>query len=68
MEPDADLGEFLRFPAGVHDDEVDTASLIGRVLDEMHPAIVKTITVDTNPKSGDYRPRRANAGAGSAWG
>lgn len=67
FEPDADLGEFLRFPAGVHDDEVDTASLIGRVIDEMHPAIITTVPVDTNPRSGDYRPKRIASG-GSAWG
>lgn len=41
FEPGADLGEFLVFPAGKHDDEVDVASLIGRVLDEIHPAILK---------------------------
>lgn len=41
FEPGADLGEFLVFPAGKHDDEVDAASLIGRVLDELHPAIVR---------------------------
>ena len=37
---DAVLDEYLRFPAGKHDDEVDCASLIGRVLDEAHPALV----------------------------
>lgn len=40
FEPGADLGEFLVFPAGKHDDEVDTASLIGRAIDQAHPAIV----------------------------
>jgi predicted phage terminase large subunit-like protein len=29
--------ELLRFPAGTHDDQVDTLSLIGRMLDEMVP-------------------------------
>jgi predicted phage terminase large subunit-like protein len=42
FEPAADLAEFLVFPAGKHDDEVDTASLIGRAIDQAHPAIVKT--------------------------
>ncbi len=42
MEPEADLSEFLVFPAGKHDDEVDTASLIGMAIDQAHPAIVKT--------------------------
>jgi predicted phage terminase large subunit-like protein len=40
FEPGADIGEFLAFPAGKHDDEVDCASLIGRALDTAHPAIV----------------------------
>jgi hypothetical protein len=35
------LSEFLVFPAGKHDDEVDTASLIGRAIDQAHPAIVR---------------------------
>lgn len=40
LEAGADLSEFLVFPAGKHDDEVDTASLIGRAIDQAHPAIV----------------------------
>jgi predicted phage terminase large subunit-like protein len=40
FEPDADLSEFMAFPAGKNDDEVDTASLMGRALDQAHPAIV----------------------------
>jgi len=36
---DAMLDEYLRFPAGKHDDEVDAASIIGRALDEAHPAL-----------------------------
>jgi predicted phage terminase large subunit-like protein len=42
FEAGADLSEFLVFPAGKHDDEVDTASLIGRAIDQAHPAIVKS--------------------------
>lgn len=41
FEAGADLSEFLVFPAGKHDDEVDTASLIGRAIDQAHPAIVQ---------------------------
>ena len=41
FEPGADLSEFLVFPAGKHDDDVDTASLIGRAIDQAHPAIVR---------------------------
>ena len=40
FEPGADVAEFLSFPAGKHDDDVDCASLIGRALDSAHPAIV----------------------------
>lgn len=42
FEQGADLSEFLVFPAGKHDDEVDTASLIGRAIDQAHPGIVTT--------------------------
>lgn len=41
MEQGADLDEFLRFPAGANDDDVDCASLIGRALDDAHPAIAE---------------------------
>lgn len=40
VEPGADISEFLAFPAGKHDDDVDCASMIGRALDQAHPAIV----------------------------
>lgn len=40
FEPAANLDEFLSFPAGKHDDDVDTAALLGMALDEAHPAIV----------------------------
>lgn len=57
FEPGADVAEFLVFPAGKHDDDVDTASLIGRALDMAHPAILKRET-DTREKQRDYRGRR----------
>lgn len=41
-EGNAILDEYLRFPAGRHDDDVDCGSLIGRALEMMHPAIVPT--------------------------
>jgi phage terminase large subunit-like protein len=34
------LAELLTFPAGRHDDQVDTLGLIGRMLDEMVAASV----------------------------
>lgn len=32
------LSQLLSFPAGLHDDDVDVLSLMGRVIDEAHPA------------------------------
>lgn len=49
FEPGADLGEFLAFPSGKHDDEVDVAGMIGRALDEAHPAILKVAVKSGNP-------------------
>jgi predicted phage terminase large subunit-like protein len=40
FEPGADLSEHLAFPAGKYDDDVDCSSLIGRALDQAHPALV----------------------------
>lgn len=50
FEPGADVSEFLMFPAGKHDDDVDVASLIGRALDDVHPAIIPVSHVQTRPK------------------
>lgn len=55
FEKGADLSEFLVFPAGKHDDEVDTASLIGRAIDQAHPAIVSN---EGKPKPRDRWNRR----------
>lgn len=52
LEPQADLSEFLSFPAGKHDDEVDTASLIGMVIDQAHPAVLP-VRERPNPRN-DY--------------
>lgn len=50
-EGDAILDEYLRFPAGRHDDDVDNLSLLGRALDMTHPAIVKPEkTAPSEPK------------------
>lgn len=66
MEPGADIGEFLAFPAGKHDDEVDVASLMGRALDMAHPAIVPTVDPQVNPT--DYRPEPSPDAEGSMFG
>jgi hypothetical protein len=58
------LKQLLTFPAGKHDDAVDVCGMIGRALDEAHPAIVpletkKDVTFD------DYAS--ANQGGGDSW-
>jgi predicted phage terminase large subunit-like protein len=65
--PDGDLviDEYLHFPAGKHDDEVDCGSLIGRALDQTHPAIVKTIVNDPNPQ--DRSQWRSGTATGASW-
>jgi predicted phage terminase large subunit-like protein len=63
FEPDADLSEFLVFPAGKHDDDVDTASLIGRAIDQAHPAIVKVASEP--PPRRDYG--MSTGGADDDW-
>lgn len=63
IEGDMILDEYLHFPAGKHDDEVDTASLIGRALDDTHPAIVKLTAPSTEPS--DRARWRRNATDGS---
>ncbi len=49
FEQGADIGEFLMFPAGKHDDDVDCASMIGRALDDAHPAVLPLATPPNNP-------------------
>lgn len=39
-EGDAIIDEYLRFPTGLHDDEVDNGSLLGRALDLKLPAVL----------------------------
>lgn len=67
FEQGADLGEFLVFPAGKHDDEVDTASLIGRAIDQAHPAIVPSSQQRTG-FDGPHRPSwRRQTGGADSW-
>jgi len=62
FEPGADVSEFLSFPAGKHDDDVDNGSLIGRALDMAHPAIIPP---EEKPKVRDmWAPKQDN---GSDW-
>lgn len=65
FEAGADLSEFLSFPAGKHDDEVDTASLIGRAIDQAHPAVVQAnVSANKPPDLNRWRPRRSTS---EAW-
>jgi predicted phage terminase large subunit-like protein len=57
LEQGADLGEFLSFPAGKHDDEVDVAGMIGRALDMAHPAIVPVVETTRDPPDYGHRTR-----------
>jgi predicted phage terminase large subunit-like protein len=59
MEAGGDLAEFLSFPAGKHDDEVDTASLIGRAIDQAHPAVIPPKAKSLNPPDLWGRPRNS---------
>lgn len=40
-EGDEIIDQYLKFPLGKNDDEVDAAAVIGRAIDEAHPAIVR---------------------------
>lgn len=59
---DAWIEELIRFPAGKHDDEVDTASLLGRALDDAHPAARAVPTPQEPPR--DYNSHRRQAANG----
>lgn len=63
-EGDEILAEYLRFPAGKHDDEVDAASLIGRAIDQAHPAILKTPPPKPDEPADRYARARQTAGGG----
>jgi hypothetical protein len=65
FEAGADLGEFLSFPAGKHDDDVDTASLIGRAIDQAHPAVVASAVKPNNPP--DLKRWRPRTNGGDNW-
>lgn len=47
-EGDDIINEYVRFPAGRHDDDVDNLSLMGRALDDLHPAIVTSVQKSNN--------------------
>lgn len=67
FEPGADIDEFLKFPAGKYDDDVDTASLIGRALDEAHPAVVPAPKKDAFVDRWDRKFNADRGGAEDDW-
>lgn len=70
--PDGDdiVNEYVRFPAGRHDDDVDNLSLMGRALDELHPAIVQTTETSDNKRPKDIysRNRHTDEDGGGLYG
>lgn len=63
QEGDDWIDEMIRFPTGKNDDRVDTASLIGRAIDEAHPAISLK---PPPPRVSDYGFKRHRKG-GRSW-
>jgi len=63
---DAIVEEYVAFPGGKHDDEVDCGANMGRALDMAHPAIVPTVDVVDTSKPRDLysRPRTDDDGDG----
>ncbi|GJE14264.1 hypothetical protein FOHLNKBM_5337 [Methylobacterium longum] len=55
--------ELLRFPAGVHDDIVDSIALVGQLLDRARPGIAPKAS--TQPKDGltGYKSMRSSGGS-----
>jgi hypothetical protein len=58
------IEEYRAFPTGRHDDRVDAAAHLARVLDMAHPAIIPVEAIKVNPS--DYRPPETDF-AESAW-
>lgn len=67
--PDDELGhwfldQLLKFPAGKHDDAVDVCSLMGRAVDQAHPAIFKA-PKKVKPRPNDFGKHRKPVKDGS---
>jgi predicted phage terminase large subunit-like protein len=66
FEPGADISEHLVFPAGKHDDDVDNSSLIGRAIDQAHPAIVRSQS-NKQTWDGPHRPSWRKPREDGSW-
>jgi hypothetical protein len=64
-EGDEIIEQYVKFPAGKYDDEVDCGANIGRAIDMAHPAILPVTIKPTVPS--DYRPAPKPNATGSAW-
>lgn len=53
------LDQYLKFPLGKNDDEVDAAGVIGRAIDQAHPAIVPTERPPETKARYQKKPRRS---------
>lgn len=64
------IEEYVSFPGGRHDDEVDALASIGRVLDQAHPAIVTqgVVADNNNPKDRYTRARVTVSDDGGFYG
>lgn len=56
--------ELPRFPAGVHDDDVDSLGLVEQLLDRVRPGIAPKLKPETAQISG-YKSMRS--GDGGSW-
>ncbi len=60
------ISECLRFPAGVHDDQVDALGLAGQLLDKMSDGVRPSEPVRP-PVARDYRVTDDRVSADAAW-
>jgi predicted phage terminase large subunit-like protein len=51
-EGDAIIDQYVKFPAGAHDDEVDMIAIMGRAIAMAHPAIAPPVEADPKPIKG----------------
>jgi hypothetical protein len=67
---DAIIEEYVAFPGGKHDDEVDCGANIGRALDMAHPAIVAALEISDTDRPSDLlsRFRGSDDDAGGFYG
>jgi hypothetical protein len=56
-EGDEIIDQYVGFPGAKHDDEVDTGAVLGRAIDQSHPAISKVAPVAARPRDYDELDR-----------